>query len=36
MTIDLDLNDDNGGIYNGYIYKGKTLNGVENSFFKEI
>ena len=36
MAIDLDLNDDNGGIYNGYIYKGKTLNGVENSFFKEI
>ncbi len=36
MSIDLDLNDDNGGIYNGYIYKGKTLNGVENSFFKEI
>ena len=35
-SIDLDLNDDNGGIYNGYIYKGKTLNGVENSFFKEI
>lgn len=36
MTVDLDLNDDNGGIYNGYVYKGKNLNGVENSFFKEI
>ena len=36
MTIDLDLNDDNGGIYNGYVYKGKNLNGIENSFFKEI
>ena len=36
MTIDLDLNDNNGGIYNGYVYKGKNLNGVENSFFKEI
>ena len=36
MSIDLDLNDDNGGIYNGYVYKGKNLNGIENSFFKEI
>lgn len=36
MTVDLDLNDDNGGIYNGYVYKGKNLNGIENSFFKEI
>ena len=36
MSIDLDLNDDNGGINNGYVYKGKNLNGIENSFFKEI
>ena len=36
MKINLDLNDENGGIYNGYVYKGKTTTGVENSFFKEI
>ena len=36
IKIDLDLDDENGGIYNGYIYKGKTTTGVANSFFKEI
>lgn len=36
MKIDLDFNDENGGIYNGYVYKGKNVSGVENSFFKSF
>lgn len=36
MKLDVDLNDNNGGIYNGYIYKGKTTSGKEYQFFKEI
>lgn len=36
MKLDVDLNDDNGGIYNGYVYKGKTTTGNEYRFFKEI
>lgn len=36
MKLDVDLNDDNGGIYNGYVYKGKTTSGNEYRFFKEI
>lgn len=36
MTLDIKLNDDNGGIYNGYIYKGKTTSGTEYRFFKEV
>ena len=36
MKLDVDLNDDNGGIYNGYIYKGKSTSGNEYQFFREI
>lgn len=36
MKLDVNLEDDNGGIYNGYIYKGKTVSGNEYRFFKEI
>lgn len=35
MSLDVNLNDDNGGIYNGYVYKGKTTSGKEYRFFKE-
>lgn len=36
MKLDVNLNDDNGGIYNGYVYRGKTTTGNEYRFFKEI
>ena len=36
MSFDVDLNDDNGGIYNGYVYKGKNTSGREYQFFKEM
>lgn len=36
MKLDVNLNDDNGGIYNGYVYKGKTTSGSEYRFFKEL
>ena len=36
MKLDVNLDDANGGIYNGYIYKGKNTNGNEYKFFKEI
>ena len=36
MKLDVNLNDDNGGIYNGYTYKGKTTSGSEYRFFKDI
>lgn len=36
MKLNVDLNDDNGGIYNGYIYRGKTTTGKEYRFFKEF
>lgn len=36
MKLDVNLNDDNGGIYNGYVYKGKTTSGSEYRFFKEV
>ena len=36
MKLDVNLNDDNGGIYNGYTYKGKTTSGSEYRFFREI
>lgn len=35
MKLDVDLNDDNGGIYNGYVYKGKTTSGNEYNFVRE-
>ena len=34
MKLDVDLNDDNGGIYNGYVYKGKSTSGSQYNFFK--
>lgn len=36
MKLNVGLNDDNGGIYNGYIYRGKNTSGNEYRFFKEI
>ena len=36
MNLDVNLNDNNGGIYNGYVYKGKNTSGNEYRFFKEI
>ena len=36
MSIDVNLDDDNGGIYNGYVYRGKTTSGNEYRFFKEM
>lgn len=35
MKLDVDLNDANGGIYNGYVYKGKSTSGSQYRFFKE-
>ncbi len=36
MKLNVNLNSDDGGIYNGYVYRGKTLTGNEYKFFKEI
>lgn len=36
MKLDVNLDDDNGGIYNGYVYKGKTVSGNEYQFFREV
>ncbi len=36
MKLDINLDDNNGGIYNGYVYKGKNTKGNEYRFFKEI
>lgn len=36
MKLDVNLDDDNGGIYNGYVYRGKTVSGNEYRFFKEV
>lgn len=36
MNIDLDFNDDNGGIYNGYINTTNTTSGEEFYFFREL
>lgn len=36
MKLDINLDDDNGGIYNGYIYKGKTTSGSEYKFLREV
>lgn len=35
MNLPVDLNDENGGIYNGYVYRGKSTSGNEYCFFKE-
>lgn len=34
MKLDVDLNDNNGGIYNGFVYKGKSTSGSQYNFFK--
>lgn len=34
MKLDVDLNDDNGGIYNGFLYNGKSTSGSQYNFFK--
>ena len=36
MSLDINLDDNNGGIYNGYVYRGKTTSGDEYRFFKEM
>ena len=36
MKLDINLDDDNGGIYNGYVYKGKTTSGGEYKFLREV
>lgn len=36
MNLDVNLDDNNGGIYNGYSYKGKTTTGNQYRFFKEV
>ena len=36
MKLDVGLDDENGGIYNGYVYKGKDASGNEYRFIKEI
>lgn len=36
MKLNVGLNDDNGGIYNGYVFRGKNTTGNEYRFFKEI
>lgn len=36
MKLDVGLDDSNGGIYNGYVFKGKNTSGKEYRFFKEI
>ena len=35
MKLNIDLNDNNGGIYNGYVYKGKATSGNEYRFIRE-
>lgn len=36
MKLDVNLDDNNGGIYNGYIYKSKITSGNEYRFFREV
>lgn len=36
MKLDIGLDDSNGGIYNGYVFKGRNTSGKEYRFFKEI
>lgn len=36
MKLNVGLNDANGGIYNGYVFRGKNTSGNEYKFFKEI
>lgn len=36
MKLDVNLDDNNGGIYNGYIYISKSTSGNEYRFFREV
>lgn len=36
MKLDVNLDDNNGGIYNGYTYKSKSTSGNEYRFFREV
>jgi len=36
MSLDIDLNDENGGIYNGYVYRNISTSGEQYNFFKEV
>ena len=36
ISLNSDLSDSNGGIYNGYIFKGRNTTGNEFRFFKEV
>lgn len=36
MKLNVGLNDNNGSIYNGYVFRGKNTTGNEYRFFKEI
>lgn len=36
MKLDVNLDDNNGGIYNSYIYKSKSTSGNEYRFFREV
>lgn len=36
MKLDVGLDDTNGGIYNGYVFRGKNTTGNEYRFFKEV
>ena len=36
IKLNINLDDNNGGIYNGYVYRGKNTTGNEYRFFKEI
>lgn len=36
MLLNVDLNDSNGGIYNGYTFKGKNTSGNSFRFFREL
>ena len=36
IKLNINLDDNNGGIYNGYVYRGKNTTGNEYRFFKDI
>lgn len=36
MNLDVDLNDENGGIYNGYVYKNTATSGLQYRFFRSF
>lgn len=36
MNLDVDLDDENGGIYNGYVYKNTATSGLQYRFFRSF